>query len=135
MDIQWQTEKPVLFQDLTVDLEAEICNGCGGKDSWFKPGHADLFRLPCQPHDYDYAVGGSPWDKVKADWRLRHRIRIQISNLDIGTLRNNLIMDDQLLPDFVVRQIYKHWSDLYFIGVLAGGNRYFHFGKKRWPIM
>ena len=135
MGIKWQTETPVEFGALTVEQEAEICNGCGGKDSWFKPGHADLFRQPCQPHDYNYAVGGNAWDKIRADWRLRSRIRAQVKKLDIQVLRDNLWLDDRPYPDFMIRQIYYRWADLYFAGVLAGGHEFFHFGKKRWPVM
>ena len=135
MDIVWQTERPVKFEELTADLETEICNGCGGKDSWFKPGHADLFRSACQPHDYDYAVGGSVWGKVKADWWLRSRIRAQVGKINIQVLRDNLYLDDRPYPDFMIRQIYYRWADLYFAGVLAGGHKFFHFGQKRWPVL
>lgn len=133
--MNWQTETPVPFEALTAEQEAEICNGCGGKDSWFKPGHADLFRLACQPHDYDYAIGGGWWDKIKSDWRLRRRIRALVKKTDIQVLRDNLVMEDAVYPDFVIRQIYRRWADAYFAGVMAGGHTFFYFGEKRWPVV
>ena len=132
--MKWQTKNPVAYADLTESQVSEICNGCGASKSKFRPPHYRLFKHQCCPHDYDYAVGGNWWDKVKADWRLRSRIRGRVKAVDIMALRDNLYLDDDLFPDFMIRQIYYRWADGYFLGVMFGGNPSFRFdSKKQWP--
>ena len=132
--MKWQNQKPVKYSELTEDMINEICNGCGASKSKFRPPHYRLFKHACCPHDYDYAVGGSWWDKIKADWRLRSRIRAKVKKVDIAALRNNLYLDDDTFPDFAIRQIYYRWADGYFLGVVCGGNSNFRFDRqKQWP--
>ena len=133
--MQWQSDYIVPFSDLTLNQKEEICNGCGGSESCFKPSHAKLFRPACQPHDYDYAVGGGWLVKVKSDLRLRGRIRLLVASTDIRVLREGLVANDALLPDWAVRQVYYRWADAYFIGVTVGGIGYFRYGPQRWPVM
>ena len=129
-----QTHTPVKYEDLTPDQKKEICNGCGGKGGWIKPPHRVLFKESCQPHDYNYFVGCSWWDKIKADWKLRRSMRAKVKTTKIRDLRNHLYFEDKFLPDWAIRQIYYRWADAYFAGVLAAGAVYFYFGdKKRYP--
>ena len=135
--MKWQTQKTIKYSDLTEAQVNSFCNGCGSSKGKFRPPHYRLFKHQCCPHDFDYAVGGSWWDKVKADYRLRQRLRRHIkiiSRVNIRVLRRNLYLDDALLSDFWIRQIYYRWADGYFLGVLFGGNSSFRFDdKKQWP--
>ena len=132
--MEWQTRYILEYQDLAPWQKAEISNGCGAQSSTFRPPHYELYADACGPHDLDYAIGGSWLDKMKADWRLRSRLRERTKTAAIQELRNNLYMDDTGLPDFMVRQIYYRWADIYYVGVVAGGNSSFRYAKnKRWP--
>ena len=134
--MKWQTQKTIKYSDLTEAQVNSFCNGCGSSKGKFRPPHYRLFKHQCCPHDFDYAVGGSWWDKFKADKRLRTRIRKKIKQVDIMTLRNNLYLDDDPFPDCWIRQIYYRWADGYFLGVLFGGNSSFRFDRqKQWPVM
>lgn len=47
---------------------AGILNGCGGKGSWV-PVPDFMFSASCDHHDFNYWLGGSEADRVKADWQ------------------------------------------------------------------
>lgn len=132
--IAWQREYPVPYADLRPWQRHIIVNGCGAANSAFRPPHATLFKYECGPHDYDYAIGGSWWDKIKADFRLRSRLKGRVKKTDINILRTCLFFDDQWFPDWAIKQIYHRWADLYCAGVLVGGVSSFRFDKKKmWP--
>jgi hypothetical protein len=115
------------YEDLTLKEKARICNGCGGKGGFITPPHADLFKEECNNHDYDYHVGGSLWDKIKADFKLRLNMRQKIKTESITSLRAHLYFNNALLPDWMIRQIYHRWADAYCMGVVIAGGRYFNF--------
>jgi hypothetical protein len=133
--MEWQTKLVIPYRALTLGQKSIIVNGCGAQGSSFRPPHAKLFRDVCGEHDYDYAVGGSLLDKVKADWRLRRRIINKVKVTGTLVLRDNLYLDDSMLPDWVVRQVYYAWADVYFTGVMLGGHSSFRYAKqKQWPM-
>jgi len=117
----------VTVKDLTPEQKKDICNGCGGKGGWIKPPHAKLFRDDCNEHDLLYYIGHTWWDRMKADWKLRKDIRTRIKNTNIVSLRDHLYITDKFIPDIGIRQIYYRWADLYCIGVIAAGWKYFNF--------
>ncbi len=122
------------YEDLTQEQIDEICNGCGGKGGYVKPPHALLFRPDCNQHDYQYYIGCTWWHRLKADWMLRSLMRTRIKNTNAVALRDHLYIEDKYLPDFMVRQIFYRWADLYCAGVMAAGWQFFYFGnKKRYP--
>lgn len=132
--MKWQTKKPVAYSELTEAQINAFCNGCGASKGKFRPPHYRLFKHECCPHDYDYAVGGGWWDKIKADWRLRSRIRAKVKRVDIQALRDNLYLEDSIFFDWMIRQIYYRWADGYFLGVTVGGRTSFRFdNQKQWP--
>lgn len=60
--------KPCRFRNLIPIEVQELTNGCGGKGGWFK-GPGDLFCRACKHHDFNYWLGGTEDDRLKADWQ------------------------------------------------------------------
>ena len=118
------------FEVLTPDQRADICNGCGGKGAKIKPPHAILFAPDCNKHDYDYFLGCKETDRLKADWKLRSRMRDRIKTVKIEVLRDHLYINDRFFPGWLVRQIFFRWADAYCIGVMIAGRKFFYYGDE-----
>ena len=58
--------KKVRFKDLTEKQKFIICNGCGPKGGWV-PVPEFFCHASCDHHDFNYWLGGSEWDRLKAD--------------------------------------------------------------------
>ena len=56
----------IRFWGLTPEERAFICNGCGGKGHWLKPP-SWLFKACCDHHDFNYWLGFTEADRVRAD--------------------------------------------------------------------
>lgn len=64
---------PIRFAQLTPEqfqflLDEGHLNGCGGKGGWLDPPDW-IFTASCYHHDFNYWVGGSEEDRLKADWQ------------------------------------------------------------------
>lgn len=123
------------YEDLTQEQKELICNGCGGKGGYFKPPHNKLFVEDCNRHDFDYHVGCTWLDRLKADWELRKNMRKRIRTTNIEALRDCLYIDDRLIPNVVIRQIYYRWCDAYFAGVVVAGRHYFYYAATKRTVI
>lgn len=115
--INWQTLKPVKYEDLTAEQKRLIVNGCGGKGGLVKPPHRIFFKASCNHHDYAYWCGGTEADRLKADKMLY-----------------NLMVDDCKDLPWCSWMRYRPWCWAYFKGVRIAGKKFFSFGKKKWPV-
>ncbi len=97
----------IRFADLTEEQKKVICNGCGGKGSFFRPPRSAVYEEMCNHHDFNYSLGGGWKDKLKADWQLCWEIWKHGWNY--GELSDGL------------------WGLIYFLGISIGGGSYFNF--------
>ena len=116
--IEWQTETPVRYEDLTPEMKKDICNGCGGKGGIVKPPHRAFFKASCNHHDYGYACGGSKLERQQAD-RILYKYMVE---------------DCASLP-WAKWIRYRPWCELYYRAVRIMGWKFFHFGDRRWPVI
>ena len=61
-----EKSKRVRYRDLTEKQKFIICNGCGPKGGWI-PVPEFFCHASCDHHDFNYWLGGSEWDRLKAD--------------------------------------------------------------------
>lgn len=59
---------PLIFEDLSAEELAYLSNGCGPKIWGIKVPDL-VFRSDCDRHDFDYWVGFTSADRLKADKR------------------------------------------------------------------
>jgi len=57
------------FDDLTPLQKDILCNGCGPKGGIPVPEF--VFAESCDRHDFDYWLGHTEFDRLRADWRFR----------------------------------------------------------------
>jgi hypothetical protein len=96
------------FTDLTPEQQASYGNGCG-LDLRLLRVPQFIFSASCRHHDFNYERGGTPLDKVKADW-------------DFYT---HMIADSHKWWHYVV-------ATTYFVGVLLVPISWFVFTYGRW---
>lgn len=115
--MNFQTEIPVKYEDLTPENKKEICNGCGGKGGFVKPPHRIFFKTSCNHHDYGYWRGCTAPDRKQADQMLYKKMIEDCSTIGmVSWLR------------------YRPWCWLYYQAVRMFGAKFFYFGdKKRYP--
>jgi endogenous inhibitor of DNA gyrase (YacG/DUF329 family) len=58
--------KKVRYRNLTEEQKLVICNGCGPKGGWM-PVPEFFCHASCNHHDFNYWIGGTEWDRLKAD--------------------------------------------------------------------
>lgn len=69
---------PSSFKKASLEYIKEVCNGCGAKDSWFRPPrriYGTLIIYACHIHDWMYSRGYTIEDKDEAD-------RVFLNNLN-----------------------------------------------------
>ena len=66
--------KKIRFKDLTEYQKFIICNGCGPKGGWM-PVPEFFCHASCDHHDFNYWLGGSEWDRLKADNQFYREMR------------------------------------------------------------
>ena len=54
------------YADLSRDEKEFITNGCGGKGGWLDPPDW-IFHADCDHHDFQYFLGHTEADRLKAD--------------------------------------------------------------------
>ncbi len=68
------TKQQLTFKSLTQKQKEYICNGCGPKELFQKFGEIELPKFlqfkGCEEHDFDYYVGYTAEDRLKADRKL-----------------------------------------------------------------
>jgi len=96
------------YYKLTKEQKAILCNGWGPKGGGAVVPELFLHE-PCDRHDFDYWVGGSILDRLKADWRL---LRSGMRKAKWNPAMNAAAM-------------------VYFTAVRLCGVICFHYGKKR----
>jgi len=92
---------------------AGILNGCGGKGSWV-PVPDFMFSASCDQHDFNYWLGGTEADRLKADWQFLQA----------------------MLADAEREPWYRRWwarrvARLYYWAVRRYAGRFFHHGRRR----
>lgn len=108
MDLSMENVKK--YNELTQEEKKAICNGCGGKGS-FVPVPNFRFKASCNHHDYNYFLGGTEKDRLKADTQF-----LEAMILDAG-LNGNLFR----------RIFYKFWAYIYYFAVRIFGKKYFNY--------
>ena len=67
-----------------IGSAASISGSCGSEKAWFDFVPDNFIGVeivePCRIHDYDYTVGGTKKDKLKADRRFRKNLRVCVLN-------------------------------------------------------
>lgn len=57
---------PIRYRDLSDEQKAILCNGCGPKSGWI-PVPDFFFTASCDQHDFNYWLGCTWRDRLKAD--------------------------------------------------------------------
>ncbi len=97
----------IRYRDLTEDQKTFICNGCGPKGK-FIPVPEFLFHASCDHHDFNYWLGHTILDRLKADLQFYKEMR-----RDAGC---NIAQQSMAL--------------LYFLAVRSFGAVCFHYADK-----
>jgi hypothetical protein len=97
----------IRYCDLTEEQKAIICNGCGPKGGWITAPQFFLHEI-CDHHDFNYWLGCTWRDRLKADNQLytagRQKARRDFSN-------QTLVL-------------------LYYLAVRTFGASYFHYADR-----
>jgi hypothetical protein len=64
----------IRFRNLTEKQKALICNGCGPKGGWV-PVPEFCFHASCDHHDFNYWLGHTILDRLKADLQFYKEMR------------------------------------------------------------
>jgi hypothetical protein len=94
----------IRYRDLTVEQRAIICNGCGPKGRWI-PIPDFCFHASCDHHDFNYWIGCTWRDRLKADNQFYREMR-RDAGWDLK---------------------YQLWALIYYIFVRLFGAAGFHF--------
>jgi len=108
-----QKMSEVRFRHLTETQKQFICNGCKGKGSWFDPPDF-IFTDSCNHHDFNYWLGGSEGDRMKADWQF-YQSMLEAANKS----------------SWYKRYWYKTLAWVYYQSVRLFATNYFHFAKSQ----
>lgn len=107
---------PKKYLNISPELKAFVCNGAGAKDGIKVP--STLYGLECLEafniHDFDYWLGVTQEDKIKADFRMLNNLFVLILNYG-GWL--------------MVPRMFR--ATLYFIAVAKFGKKAFYAEKER----
>ena len=98
----------IRYRDLTEEHKALICNGCGPKGG-FIPVPQFFFHADCDHHDFNYWLGCTRRDRLKADRQFYREMR-----RDAGL---NLVKQAIALT--------------YYLSVCAFGATCFHYAEKQ----
>ncbi len=102
----------VRFHDLTPEERALICNGCGPKGG-IMPVPEMGFSACCDHHDFNYWLGYSEFDRIRADWQFR-----------------DAMMADADKKPWWRRWWYRWMADLYYRAVRRWGMSAFYYGDR-----
>jgi len=97
----------IRYRDLTEEQKALLCNGCGPKGG-FVPVPEFCFHASCDHHDFNYWLGHTVLDRLKADLQFYKEMR-----KDAGWNPCNLI-----------------FALAYFLAVRTFGFAFFHYAAK-----
>ena len=64
----------IRYRDLTPEQKAVICNGCGPKSRWI-PVPEFFMHASCDHHDFNYWLGHTILDRLKADLQFYKEMR------------------------------------------------------------
>ena len=104
--------KKLVYKNLSHLERRVICNGCGRK-SGFIPVPEFKFTASCNQHDFNYWLGGSEADRLKADYQFYVAMKHDATYDEEGNKRN-----------FLVRRYYLTWAYIYYKAVrTCGGNK------------
>ena len=103
----------VRYNDLTVDERKHICNGCGGKGGWINPPEFK-FHASCNHHDFNYWLGCTEDDRLKADKQFYTAMK----------------KDADRLP-WYRRYSHKVLAFTYYRAVRRFGKSFFYYGDKQ----
>ena len=98
----------IRFRDLTEKQKFIICNGCGPKGGWV-PVPEFFCHASCDHHDFNYWLGGSEWDRLKADNQFYKEMR---KDAGWNPLKQSVALT-------------------YYLAVRTCGFTCFHYGKER----
>lgn len=102
----------IKYADLTLAQKAFICNGCGGKGGVINPPEF-LFNASCNHHDFNYWVGGSEADRLRADKGFYDAMKIDIK-----------------LASWYLKPHYYLWAYTYYKSVRLIGKKFFNYLDK-----
>ena len=111
--------REIRYRHLTDEQRELICNGCGVKGGFIRPPYGEFFKGLCNHHDFNYFIGHTITDKIKADIQL---FIAMISKIWLGE-----VLDDSIFSWFI-KSYYSLWAVLYFIAVSIFGIKFFYFG-------
>lgn len=103
----------IKYADLTLAQKAFICNGCGGKGGWVNPPEF-IFHASCNHHDFNYWVGGTEEDRLRADKGFYNAMKVDIASKPIQ-----------------FRPYYHVWAYTYYKSVRLIGGKYFNYGRQK----
>lgn len=104
----------VRFSDLTPEQISVISNGCGPKGGFLKPPYAAFFKASCDHHDFNYWLGCTEKDRLKADTQFFECMKEDCDRQFKG----------------IEKAYYKSWALTYFLFVRALGFSFFYYGKR-----
>ena len=64
----------IRYRDLTEEQKSLICNGCGPKGGWI-PVPEFFCHASCDHHDFNYWIGHTILDRLKADLQFYKEMR------------------------------------------------------------
>ena len=107
------TETPS-YDALSAAMVEQICNGCGGKGGPVDPPEW-RFHDSCQRHDFDYWLGGTEDDRLRAD-------KAFYADMQLAC---------HLRKQWWQRPWYYTMAWVYYRAVRHCGGGYFHYGSRR----
>lgn len=97
---------------IRFEFNKYVANGCGGKGGWLNPPDF-IFTASCNHHDFNYWLGGTEVDRIKADLQFYEA----------------MIRDANEFP-WYRRAAYKFAAWVYYKAVRLFASSFFSFSKE-----